>query len=135
MKVEEKKVEEKKVEEPKFDEIVKDEDLPTLDDILQCFTLEGIFEKEHKALLTGFLTPDSRKLFEELLEKFKDDENSTAFILSTVANLIFEERFTVFKGEWELVQRKLKKKNKSIKGQVNSDAIERVENIAVVEVD
>jgi hypothetical protein len=53
----------------KKDDIVKDEDLPTLDDLLQCFTADGVFEKKHKDLLTGFLTTESNKFLEELLEK------------------------------------------------------------------
>ena len=115
--------EEKKVNKPETDE------LPALDDLLQCFTADGVFEEKHMKLLRGFLTDDSLKILDELLAKFAGNPTIIGYVLSVTCNLIFEERFGVFKGEWELMQRKLKKSARNTKSLVEESVLEQLEQM------
>lgn len=90
------------------------EELPALDDLLQCFSAEGQFETKHKDLLKGFLTAESQKVLADLLVK-QTSETIQSFILTQVCLMIFEQRFAVFKGEWELVSKKSRKAVRSQK--------------------
>lgn len=96
-------------------------DLPTIDDLLQCFTFEGLFKEEYKKLLKGFLNLDSWNMVEDLLQKYSDS-NTKNYVLTTVCLLIFEERFDVFKGEWELVHKKAKKSTRAVASKINQSA-------------
>lgn len=107
----------------------KTDELPALDDLLQCFTADGVFEQKNKDLLRGFLTDDSLKILDELLAKFAGNNTAIGYVLSVTCNLIFEERFAVFKGEWELIQRKLKKCAREAKSKVDDSTLEQLEQM------
>ena len=112
-------IEELKQSEKEAKEKKPTNELPALDDLLQCFSAEGVFEHEHMALIRGFLTDDSLNVLDSLLEANKGSPQMVGFILTFVATLIFEERFSVYKGEWELVQKKAKRKTRGLRGEVS----------------
>jgi hypothetical protein len=66
-------------------EAKKTEELPALDDLLQCFTAEGIFNKKHMSLLRGFLTADSLALLDTLLASIETNEQAYGYILTMIA--------------------------------------------------
>ena len=75
------------------------------------------------------MTDDSLKILEDILAKFAGNPTIIGYVLSVICNLIFEERFAVFKGEWELIQRKLKKSARGAKSQVEESVLEQLEQI------
>ena len=60
-------MQEEKEEAKKSDE--EEEDLPLLDDILNKFNVDGLFEVQHKDLIKPFLTEESRKSLDDILAK------------------------------------------------------------------
>merc|ERR1712188_68120 len=64
-------------------------ELPALDDLLQCFTAEGLFNSQHKSLLLGFLTADGKTALESLLQD--KDQSTVSYILTILCINIFEE--------------------------------------------
>lgn len=106
---------------------VSKDKLPALDDLLQCFTAEGLFQAKHKDLLMGFLTGASQADLKLLL---LGTDVEISFILTAVAVLIFEERFSVYKGEWELVMMKAKKKMRTMKDQITATTHKAIEKIS-----
>ena len=104
-------------------------ELPTLEDLLQSFTAEGVFQEKHKNLLRGFLTEASLKILDDLLSRLAGNSSAIGFVLSLTCNLIFEERFQVFEGEWSLMQRKLKSKTRSQKSQIEAEVVDLIEQL------
>lgn len=112
------------------EESKNDDDLPTLDDLLQCFTADGTFKQEHMALLRGFLTPESLTSMDSLISS-TTDATTIGFILTSIAFTIIEERFSVFRGEFELVQRKAKKQQRGQKASISDDIQQALDQITV----
>ena len=84
-------------------------DLPDHSDIVKCFNADGNFMAEHKSLLMKFLTKESIELLDKML---MENPGETEHILTQVALMVLQDKFAVYKGEWELVAKKAKKQNK-----------------------
>lgn len=104
----------------------------TLDDLLQCFTAEGVYMTERLNLLKPFLTTESLALMTQLLDSTKD-EKTIGFILTSIAFTIIEERFHVFRGEYELIQKKSKRAQRQMKSNVSSEIQDKLDQIIVKE--
>lgn len=54
-------------------------------------------------MLMPFLSSEWEEILNQLLEALENDDNTTKFILTSVAFTIIEARFAAYRGEYELV--------------------------------
>ena len=103
-----------------------------MDDILNKFTVEGLFDAQHKDLLKPFLTEESRTHLDEILAK-AEHASFVEYILTRVVMLILQERFPDFKGEWELIIKKTRKAINPIKAKASDVLTKDIESIKCAE--
>ena len=104
----------------------QEEALPLLDDLLNKFDVDGLFEVNHKDLLKPFLTDESRKSLDSILA---NNAGFTQYILTKVVMLILQERFASLKGEWEMIVRKTKRAINPIRSTVSAQLQADIESI------
>lgn len=126
--------EEAEMEKKREEEEKKIENAPeaTLDDLLICFGVSGIFKTEFIILLRPFLTKESYSLMNQMLSEYSN-LNEKDYIRTSVAYIIIEERFSVYKGEFEMIRHKSMKTLKELRKNINPEILERLEQITLKE--
>jgi hypothetical protein len=107
-----------------------EEDLPLLDDILNKFNVEGLFDVHYKELLKPFLTEESRRSLDDILAK---NASFAEYILTKVVMMILQERFATLKGEWEMIVRKTKRSINPTRSTVSAELQAEIDSIKCVE--